>query len=93
MQNIAQQIEQRLQTLHPSLVEVRDQSAAHAGHAGAADHAGRTGAVDGTHLDLTVVSPAFSGKSRLACHRMVYELLDDLMKTRIHALSIDARAA
>ena len=93
MENIAAQIEQRLQALRPSLVEVRDQSAAHAGHTGQRAHAERTGAVTGTHLDVTVVSPAFSGKSRVVCHRMVYELLADLMKTRIHALSIDARAA
>ncbi len=92
MSAIKDLIAARLQVLQPTLLEVRDQSAAHRGHAGAQAHAERTGAVDGTHLDLTVISPAFAGKTRVACHRMIYELLADLMKTRIHALQIDARA-
>jgi BolA protein len=38
------------------------------------------------------VSAAFAGKSLVARHRMIYDLLGELMSTRIHALKIDARA-
>ncbi|MBI3716484.1 MAG: BolA family transcriptional regulator [Betaproteobacteria bacterium] len=95
MTTVREQILERLQTLQPTLIDLRDESAAHAGHAGSAAHAKRTGLIadtaEGTHFDLTVVSPAFAGKSRVVCHQMIYALLDDLMKTRIHALQIDAR--
>jgi BolA protein len=91
MKSIRDQIASRLQSLSPSLMEVTDDSAAHAGHAGARDHAERTGATDGTHFELTIVSAAFAGKSLVARHRMIYELLAELMQTHIHALKIDAR--
>ena len=91
MSSIRDQIVNRLQALSPSLIEVTDDSASHAGHAGARDHAERTGAVDGTHFELTIVSDAFAGKSLVARHRMIYELLAELMQTHIHALKIDAR--
>ncbi len=91
MASIRDQIVGRLQELSPSLIEVSDDSAAHAGHAGARDHAERTGAVEGTHFELTIVSEAFAGKSLVARHRMIYELLADLMQSHIHALKIDAR--
>ncbi len=92
MLSIRDQITDRLQTLKPLLIEVTDDSAAHAGHAGAHDHAERTGATDGTHFELTIVSLAFAGKSLVERHRMIYDLLAELMSTRIHALKIDARA-
>ena len=91
MTSIRDQIVSRLQALSPSLIEVSDDSAAHAGHAGAHDHAERTGAVEGTHFELTIVSAAFAGKSLVARHRMIYELLAELMQSHIHALKIDAR--
>lgn len=91
MNSIRDQIVNRLQALSPSLIEVTDDSAAHAGHAGAHDHAQRTGVADGTHFELTIVSHAFVGKSPVARHRMIYELLAELMQTHIHALKIDAR--
>lgn len=91
MNSIRDQIVTRLQALSPSFIEVSDDSAAHAGHAGARDHAERTGVIDGTHFELTIVSDAFVGKSLVARHRMIYELLAELMQTRIHALKIDAR--
>ncbi len=99
MTTVRQQIENRLQALQPALLEVVDDSAAHAGHAGAAQHAASLGLEDGaegksaeSHFVLTIVSNAFVGKPLVARHRMIYELLGDLMKTRIHALKIDARA-
>ncbi len=93
MTSIRDQITERLQALAPSMIEVIDDSAAHAGHAGAHAHTERTGAVDGTHFELTIVSPAFAGKPLVARHRMIYDLLGELMSTRIHALKIDARAS
>ncbi len=92
MSSICDQITERLQVLAPTLIEVTDDSAAHAGHAGARAHADRTGAIDGTHFELVIVSPAFSGKPLIARHRMIYDLLGELMRSRIHALKIDARA-
>jgi BolA protein len=89
--NVSSLIRERLAPLNPVLLEVVDDSASHAGHAGAADHASRTGASEGTHFELTIVSPFFAGQSSVARHRMIYELLGDLMKNRIHALKIDAR--
>ena len=91
MISVLDQITRRLQPLEPLQIEVTDDSAAHAGHAGAADHAERTGATEGTHFELTIVSNSFVGKTLVARHRMIYELLAELMQTRIHALKIDAR--
>ena len=92
MISVLDQITRRLQPLAPLHIEVTDDSAAHAGHAGAADHAKRTGAIEGTHFELTIVSNLFTGKTLVARHRMIYELLAELMQTRIHALKIDARS-
>ena len=91
MISVLDQITRRLQPLAPLRIEVTDDSAAHAGHAGAADHVERTGATEGTHFELTIVSNSFAGKTLVARHRMIYELLGELMQTRIHALKIDAR--
>lgn len=91
MISVLDQITRRLQPLAPLRIEVIDDSAAHAGHVGAAGHAERTGATEGTHFELTIVSNSFAGKTLVARHRMIYELLAELMQTRIHALKIDAR--
>lgn len=66
----------------PTVLEVRDDSHRHAGHAGARDGRG--------HFDVEIVSAAFAGMSPLARHRAVYAALGDLMTTDIHALSIRA---
>lgn len=66
----------------PQLVEVRDDSHRHAGHAGASDGRG--------HFKVIVVSDAFAGKAPLARHRAVYAALGEMMETDIHALSIKA---
>lgn len=95
MISVREQIEIRLQPLNPTRLEVIDDSRAHAGHAGAAQHAARNGTTDAdsaeSHFELMIVSAAFTGKPLVARHRMIYTLLDDLMKTQIHALKIDAR--
>jgi BolA protein len=71
--------------LAPEHIEIVDESAQHAGHAGA-----RSG---GGHFAVTLVSSAFDGKGPLERHRMVYAALGDLMPREIHALSIKAYAS
>jgi BolA family transcriptional regulator, general stress-responsive regulator len=92
MQTIREQILSRLAIFHPSAITLTDDSASHRGHAGAESHTSRTGATEGTHFELTIVSAQFANKPLVARHRMIYETLDDLMKTQIHALKIDARS-
>jgi BolA protein len=65
--------------LQPLRLEIRDDSAAHAGHAGA----GGMG-----HFQVRVVSQAFSGKSLVERHRMVHDALAALLRTDIHALAL-----
>jgi BolA protein len=67
----------------PTMIQVRDDSHHHAGHAG---HGG------GGHFHVTLVTQRFAGLSAVARHRLVYEALGALMSTDIHALGIDARA-
>ena len=69
--------------LAPQALEVHDDSAAHAGHAGARE---------GSHLSVRIVSSRFAGLPRVARHRLVYDALSTLMPQGIHALAIDARA-
>ena len=68
--------------LDPSRLTVRDDSAAHAGHAGAASGGG--------HYDVLIVSERFGGHSRVARHRMVYDALRELFPSQIHALAVNA---
>ena len=75
----------RLAALAPARLELVDESAQHAGHAGAAPGGN-------THWRLTIVSAAFAGKPTVARHRMVYQALGELMQHPIHALAINARA-
>ena len=76
------EIKARLAALTPQHVEIIDESALHAGHAGAKSGGG--------HYQLTIISPAFSGLNIVARHRAIYQALGDLMSTRVHALSITA---
>lgn len=79
---LAPWIEARLRaTLSPTSILVEDDSARHAGHAGAAE---------GSHFNLLIVSAAFAGRSRVARHRLVYDALADAMRNGIHALAIIA---
>ncbi len=68
----------------PTELLVKDQSHLHAGHIGAREGKG--------HFDVTIVSERFSGHSRLARHRMVYDALGSFMDSDIHALRISALA-
>jgi len=74
----------RLQALEPDYLEVIDDSRHHAGHAGAADGRG--------HFTVIVVSKRFAGMNTVRRHRLVYEVVGDMMITDIHALSIQALA-
>lgn len=79
------EIERRLRAaLAPLQLRVMDDSARHAGHAGARDGRG--------HFEVEIESAAFAGQGLLARHRQVYAALGELMQTDIHALAIDARA-
>jgi BolA family transcriptional regulator, general stress-responsive regulator len=77
-------VRERLAGLKPLRLELIDDSARHAGHAGAASGGG--------HYRLLVVAQEFAGKSTLARHRLVYDALGELMRSKIHALSIRAVA-
>jgi len=83
--SVEAQIRARLDALHPERIELQDESAKHAGHAGA-----RPGG--NTHWRLLIVARAFAGQPKVARHRMVYGALGSLMQDPIHALAIDARA-
>ena len=72
----------RLAPLAPTVLQIDDDSAAHAGHAGAA--------AGGGHFSLLVVSQCFSGLPRLARHQRVLREVADLVPHPIHALSIKA---
>jgi BolA family transcriptional regulator, general stress-responsive regulator len=75
-------IKNRLDTaLSPLHLTLRDDSAAHAHHAGAAA---------GGHFSVTLVCTAFIGKTRIARHQLVYHALAEMMQCGIHALSITA---
>ena len=74
----------RLATLSPTMLEIRDDSEKHVGHAGAASGA--------RHFSVTIVSEAFLGLTRLARHRAVLERVGDLIPYPVHALAIDAHA-
>jgi BolA protein len=70
--------------LRPDHLEVIDDSHRHAGHAGAADGRG--------HFTVLIVSQRFAGLGTLQRHKLVYEVVGDMMTTDIHALSIRALA-
>jgi len=72
------------ESLRPDLLEVIDDSHRHAGHAGAADGRG--------HFTVLIVSRRFAGLRTLQRHKLVYEVVGDMMITDIHALSIQALA-
>ncbi len=70
--------------LAPTLLELSDESALHAGHAGAASGGG--------HYNLKIVSARFEGLRLVMRHRLVYDSVHDMMHTEIHALAITALA-
>lgn len=69
--------------LAPTQLEVIDESWKHEGHAGA------DGSGFGTHFRVRIASPMFTGRSRVACHRLVYDALQDFVDRGLHALAIE----
>ena len=84
MQVRAQLIAKLTRALDPVRLDVVDESARHAGHAGARPEGE-------THFRVEVVSEAFEGLPRLARQRLVHQALAEELKTRVHALSVTAR--
>ena len=83
----AEAIEARLrEALSPVQLEVIDESADHAGHAGA------NGLGFGTHFRVRIGGPVFAGRSRVAQHRLVYDALQKFTDAGLHALAIEIRA-
>jgi len=72
-----------IERLEPLTLELVDDSAAHAGHAGARE---------GAHFNLRIVSAKFAGLPRISRHRLVYDALRPWMAEGVHALAIDARS-
>ena len=70
--------------LKPTLLEIVDESHLHAGHAGAR-------AEGETHFRVAIVSDAFAGKSRVARQRLVYQIVAEELRTRVHALALATR--
>lgn len=78
------ELQARLQErLTPSRLEVIDESADHAGHAGASAEG------FGTHFRVRIASERFSGLSRVARHRLVYDALHEFTARGLHALAIE----
>jgi BolA protein len=80
--SVAETIRQKLtQRFAPTWLEIEDESHRHIGHEGA-----RPGGE--THFAVTIVSAAFTGQSRVARQRLVYQTLAAELATRVHALSL-----
>lgn len=78
---MAQRLREQLQA---EPLEVLDESGLHAGHAGA------NGTGYGTHFRVRISSPLFTGKTRVAQHRLVYDALQDFIDQEgVHAIAIE----
>lgn len=80
----AANLQARLQErLAPTALQVIDESYQHAGHVGANESG------VGTHFRVRIASPIFTGKSRVARHRLVYDAVQDFIDQGLHALAIE----
>ena len=75
------------ETFKPARLDVIDESDQHKGHHGV--HAGRVE----THFRVIIESAAFTGKSRVAQHRLINAALKDELDGGVHALAIEAKSA
>lgn len=79
----AERIRDKLTTAFaPKLLEIADDSAKHAGHAGARPEGE-------THFTVTLVSDSFAGKSRVERQRAVYRVLAEELRSHVHALALN----
>ncbi len=86
MAEVAEKMKAALsEALSPSALIITDDSHQHAGHAGAPEGGE-------SHFTVEITADAFTGKNRVARHRLVNSALSELLKTRIHALAIKAKA-
>jgi BolA family transcriptional regulator, general stress-responsive regulator len=80
----------------PTRLEITDDSARHAGHAGARAHAAKQGGaaagIGETHFDIVIESAAFAGMNRVARQRAVYDVLAVELAGPVHALSLKVEA-
>jgi BolA family transcriptional regulator, general stress-responsive regulator len=82
--DVSSTLRERLASLQPAHLELHDDSAEHAGHAG--------NLAGGGHFSLVIVSEQFAGLSRLARHRAVMDRVGDLIPNPLHALVVQAYA-
>ena len=80
----AEIIKRLSEAFEPETLGVEDESHLHAGHEGAKD--GRS------HFRVLIIADAFTGKNLIDRHRMIYRVLDEMMRIDVHALAIDAWA-
>ncbi len=78
-----QMIKEGLVDLEPLDIQIQDEGHLHVGHAGAKS---------GGHFKLYIVSECFKDMTHINRHKLIYNTLSDLMKTEIHALSIEAKS-
>jgi BolA protein len=78
--NTIELMRDKLASLQATHLDIEDESAQHAGHAGAKSGGG--------HYRMHIVSSVFSGKNTLARHRLIYDALGSMMYKDIHALTI-----
>ncbi len=83
--NREQRILEKLKTLEPTFLELKNDSAKHAGHT---EHLGGAGFTGETHYKLTLVSDVFQGLSRIVRQRKVNDLLVEEFKTGLHAFEM-----
>lgn len=83
---VRKQMEQLLQERFvPDYLEVVDESHLHVGHIG-------YNSTGESHFYIVISSALFDGVGKIDCHRMVYAALDELIKTKIHALRIKIKS-
>lgn len=83
--SIQEEIKQRLlQELQPSRLEVVDFSEEHSGHAGNPENK-----KEGTHIKIVLISSAFTGKSKVEQHRVVYSILKPWIDRGLHAIVLE----
>ncbi len=89
---IAQSIKEKLEkAFNPTLLQVIDESAKHAGHAGAQAHAAKYQGGE-SHFHVRITAKSLTQMTRLARHRAVMDVLADLMVERVHALRLEVVA-